>query len=121
MRHAVADELTGLRPSSEIGSGLVAMVFEEIRAAEQYLAAPSAGARQLFQAAGDDAFQYERRLEALGIAAEPRIAVGRLKQLNAAIQVDYAIAHALKDLGRGGEALGQAAARRSHAAEMSPP
>ena len=119
MRHAVADELAGLRASSEIGSGLVAMVFEEIRAAEQYLAAPSAGARQLFQAAGDDAFQYERRLEALGIAGEDRIAVGRLKQLNAAIQVDYAIAHALKDLGRDGEALAHSAAVRPHAAEVT--
>ena len=95
MRHAVADELAGLRASSEIGSGLVAMVFEEIRAAEQYLAAPSADARQLFQATSDEAFQYARRLEALGIAAEDRIAVSRLKQLNAAIQVDYSIAHAL--------------------------
>jgi len=119
MRHAVGDELAGLRASSEIGSGLVAMVFEEIRAAEQYLAAPSAGARRLFQAAGDDAFQYERRLEALGIAGEDRIAVGRLKQLNAAIQVDYAIAHALKDLGRDGEALAQSAAVRPHAAEVT--
>jgi len=119
MRHAVADELAGLRASSEIGSGLVATVFEEIRAAEQYLAAPGADARRLFQAAGDDAFQYERRLEALGITGEDRIAVGRLKQLNAAIQVDYAIAHALKDLGRDGEALAQSAAVRPRAAEVT--
>ena len=119
MRHAVADELAGLRASSEIGSGLVATVFEEIRAAEQYLAAPGADSRRLFQAAGDDAFQYERRLEALGITGEDRIAVGRLKQLNAAIQVDYAIAHALKDLGRDGEALAQSAAVRPRAAEVT--
>ncbi len=119
MRHAVADELAGLRASSEIGSGLVATVFEEIRAAEQYLAAPGADSRRLFQAAGDDAFQYERRLEALGITGEDRIAVGRLKQLNAAIQVDYAIAHALKDLGRDGEALTQSAAVRPRAAEVT--
>src|SRR5207245_499928 len=83
-------ELAGLRASSEIGSGLVAMVFEEIRGAEQYLAAPSADARQLFQTASDETFHYERRLEALGITGEDRIAVSRLKQLNAAIQVDYA-------------------------------
>jgi len=119
MRHAVADELAGLRASSEIGSGLVATVFEEIRAAEQYLAAPGADSRRLFQAAGDDAFQYERRLEALGITGEDRIAVSRLKQLNAAIQVDYAIAHALKDLGRDGEALAQSAAVRPQAAEVT--
>ncbi|PYP18801.1 MAG: hypothetical protein DMD52_01145 [Gemmatimonadetes bacterium] len=119
MRHAVADELAGLRASSEIGSGLVAMVFDEIRAAEQYLAAPSADARQLFQAASDEAFQYARRLEALGITGEDRIAVSRLKQLNAAIQVDYSIAHALKDLGRDGEALARSAAVRPQAAEVT--
>src|SRR5438093_12143929 len=66
MRHAVADELAGRRASSEIGSGLVAPVFEGRRGGEQYLAGPSGGARRLFQAAGDDAFQYERRLEGLG-------------------------------------------------------
>src|SRR5205823_5901909 len=119
MRYAVADELAGLRASSEIGSGLVAMVFEEIRGAEQYLAAPSADARQLFQTASDETFHYERRLEALGITGEDRIAVSRLKQLNAAIQVDYAIAHALKDLGRDGEALAQSAAVRPQAAEVT--
>src|SRR5207244_4617226 len=46
-------------------------------------------------------------------------AVGRVKQLNAAIQVDYAVAHALKDLGRDGEALAQSAAVRPQAAEVT--
>src|SRR5439155_5784760 len=98
MRHAVADELAGLRASSEIGSGLVATVFEEIRAAEQYLAAPGAGARQLLQAAGDDAFQYERRLEAFGIAGEDRSAGVLVNQPNEAMQVAYALARALNDV-----------------------
>src|SRR2546430_16670286 len=61
MRHAVGDELAGLRASSEIGSRLVAMGFEEIRAAEQNLAAPRARARPLFQAPAADALQYRRR------------------------------------------------------------
>src|SRR5205809_831680 len=119
MRHAVADELAGLRASSEIGSGLVAMVFEEIRAAEQYLAAPGADSRRLFQAAGDDAFQYERRLEALGITGEDGIAVSRLQQRNGAGQVAYALAGALRGLGGDGEALAQSAAVRAQAAEVT--
>src|SRR5207302_7855799 len=101
MRYAVADELAGLRASSEIGSGLVAMVFEEIRAAEQYLAAPSADARQLFQTASDETLHYERRLEALGVTGEDRIAVSRPQQPDAAIQVDYPVAHAPTALGPG--------------------
>ena len=57
MRQAVAEELAGLRASSDVGGGLVATVSEEIRTAEQYLAAPSADARKLFQAASDEAAQ----------------------------------------------------------------
>src|SRR5437870_12428196 len=93
MRHAVADELAGLRASSEIGSGLVAMVFEEIRGAEQYLAAPSADARQLFQTASDETFHSERRPAALAATRGARIAVSRLRPLNAALQVGEGIAH----------------------------
>src|SRR5207248_2059394 len=105
MRYAVADELAGLRSSMDVGSGLVTSVLEEIRAAEQYLASPGADARRLFQTTADDAFVYERRLDALtGLTAEDRLTVNRLKQLHATIQTEYSIAHALKDLGRDQEA-----------------
>src|SRR5437762_751168 len=119
MRQAVAEELAGLRASSDVGGGLVATVSEEIRTAEQYLAAPSADARKLFQAASDEAAQYEKRLEAFGVTSEDRLAVNRLKHLHASIQVDYSIAHALKDLGRDHEALTQLAAVRADAAEVT--
>jgi len=119
MRQAVAEELAGLRASSDVGGGLVATVSEEIRTAEQYLAAPSADARKLFQAASDEASQYEKRLEAFGVTSEDRLAVTRLKHLHASIQVDYSIAHALKDLGRDHEALTQLAAVRADAAEVT--
>jgi len=120
MRHAVADELGGLRASMEVGSGLVTSVLEEIRAAEQYLASPGADARQLFQTTAEDAFQYERRLDALGgLTAEDRLTVNRLKQLHATIQSEYSIAHALRDLGRDQEAMARAAAVRSQATELT--
>src|SRR2546430_6139471 len=54
MRYAVADELAGLRTSMEVGSGLVTSVLEEIRAAEQYLASPRAGARRPVQTTPGD-------------------------------------------------------------------
>ena len=120
MRYAVADELTGLRTSMEVGSGLVTSVLEEIRAAEQYLASPGAEARRLFQTTAEDAFQYERRLDALGgLTAEDRLTVNRLKQLHAMIQTEYSIAHALKDLGRDQEAVARAAAVRAQATELT--
>jgi len=119
MRQAVADELGELRASSAVGSGLVATVLEEIRVAEQYLAAPSGDTRQQFQTAGDEALQYEKRLEALGLTGEDRITVNKLKQLHASIQAGYSIAHALADLGREREAMGQSAAVRPQAAEVT--
>ena len=65
MRHEIGQELALLRASSEIGNGLVSTVFDEIRAAEQYLAAPSPAVRAQFQDASDAAFDYSRRLEKL--------------------------------------------------------
>src|SRR4029077_2097129 len=109
MRYAVTDELAALQASTEVGSGLVTSVREEIRAAEQYLASPGADARRLFQTTAEDAFQYERRLDALGgLTAEDRLTINRLKQLHASIQTEYSIAHALKDLGRDQEAAERA-------------
>jgi methyl-accepting chemotaxis protein len=103
-----------------VGSGLVTSVLEEIRAAEQYLASPGADARRLFQTTAEDAFQYERRLDALGgLTAEDRLTVNRLKQLHAMIQTEYSIAHALKDLGRDQEAVARAATVRAQATELT--
>lgn len=119
LRRAVATELELLRTSSEVGSGLVTTVFDEIRAAEQYLGAPGGAARSQFQEAADGAFGYLKRLENLaGLSFEDRLTVNRIKQLQASIQVDYAIAHALKDLGRDREGLAHSGAVRTPAAEL---
>ncbi|MGH7700640.1 MAG: hypothetical protein ACREMJ_09015, partial [Gemmatimonadales bacterium] len=119
MRGAVTRELESLRLATEVGSGLVTSVFDEIRAAEQYLSAPAAAARLQFRAAADAAFQYHRRLERLeALTVEDRLLVNRIKQLQSVIQVDYALAHALKDLGRDGEALARSAAARQPAGDL---
>src|SRR5579884_1148982 len=120
LRHAVSDELEVVRAAGEVGGGLVTGVLEEIRAAEQYLAAPADDARREFQAAAEDAFGYEKRLAALGgLSVEDRVAVNRLAQLHATIQTEYALAHALADLGRRREALARAAEVRPQAMELT--
>jgi methyl-accepting chemotaxis protein len=120
MRYAVENELDALRASTEVGSGLVTSVLEEIRGAEQYLASPGDDARREFQASAEDAFEYQRRLEAFpGLAVEDRLTINRVKQLHAAIQTEYSIAHALRDLGRDQEAVARAAAVRPQAAELT--
>ena len=119
MRTAVMEELDALRLSSEAGSGLVTTAFDEIRAAEQYLTTPTVGVRLQFQAAADAGLQYQRRLERLeALTLEDRVVVGRIKQLQSAIQVEYALAHALQDLNRGAEAAERVSAARAPAADL---
>jgi len=108
LRRALATEIESLRTSTEVGNGLVTSVFEEIRTAEQYLAAPSAEARDQFQVAADEAFRFQKELDGLeGLTESDRITVSKIKQLQALIHVDYSIAHALVDLGRMREAFAQ--------------
>ena len=119
MRGSVREEMLGLRATTEATSGLVVTVFDEIRAAEQYLSAPSAEARAQFAAAADAAFAHLRRLEGFEtLTVDDRLTVNRLKQLHAAIQVEYAMAHALIDLGRTADALRRSAAARAPATEL---
>ena len=62
LRRSLAGEIETLRTSSEVGSGLVTSVFEEIRAAEEYLGVRNADAREQFQSAADGAFRYQKQL-----------------------------------------------------------
>lgn len=119
MRGSVREELLILRSAMEVGNGLTTTVFDEIRAAEQYLSAATPDARTEFQATADAAFEYIRRLETLaGLSVDDRMAVSRLKQLHATMQVDYAMAHALRDLGRSADALARSAAARQPGVEL---
>jgi methyl-accepting chemotaxis protein len=119
VRRSVAVELALLRAAGEIGNALATTVFDEIRAAEQYLAEPGDVPRTQFQGAADAAFDLTKRIEALeGLTVEDRLTVSRLKQLQAAIHVDYAVAHALHDLGRTAAARGRAGAVRESAGDL---
>jgi len=105
IRQRIGSEMNAVRAATAISTGILTTVFTELRAAEQYLAVPEERARTEFQDAADSAFQYEKRLEQLGdLTVEDRLVVSRIKLLQASIQVDYAFAHALRDLGRTREA-----------------
>ena len=56
VRRSAGTELDLLRSATETGTGLATTVFDEIRAAEQYLAEPGAAPRTQFQEAADAAF-----------------------------------------------------------------
>jgi len=120
LRRSLATQIDQLRASSEVGNGLVTAVFDEIRAAEQYLSERSDSVGGHFQSAVDSAFSYQKRLDGLpGLTEADRITVNRIKQLEAEIHVNYALAHANLDLGRTHEAQTLAAGVRPQVTELT--
>jgi methyl-accepting chemotaxis protein len=104
-RKQVAEELDRIVISNELGSGLVGAVLQEIRSAEQYLVEPSDRMRREFRMNGDSAYAYQARFRKLGgLTPEERYAINQLADEQAAVEVQYAVAHALADLGRATEA-----------------
>jgi methyl-accepting chemotaxis protein len=120
LRGSLSAEIEHLRASSEVGNGLVTAVFEEIRAAHEYLDDGTKQAADQFQAAADAAFRYQKQLDELTELTEAdRITVNRIKQLQAVIHVDYSLAHANLDLGRSGAAAAAAAGVREPVTELT--
>ena len=120
LRAALGAEITHLREASEVGNGLVTAVFDEIRAAEQYLSDRGQGTGDQFQAAVDSAFGYQKQLEGLaGMTEADRITVNRIKQLQSDIHVDYSLAHADLDLGRTQQAQALAVGVRPQVTELT--
>ncbi len=119
VRGTVTTELQSLTRTSERSNALVVALFEEIRAAEQYLTDRSAAASAMFQTAGEDAHDSRRRLRALpDLSAADRQVVARIAQLQSDAEVLYSYAHAQRDLGRRDEALVSGALARDRATEL---
>ena len=105
------DELTSLAQETDVGSGLVASVIGEIRAAQQYLLTPSEELKAEFIANGDSAYSAQRRFRDLrSLTNDERVTLNRIATKQAEIEVAYALAHALADVGRPDAALAQARA-----------
>jgi methyl-accepting chemotaxis protein len=120
LRRSLGTDIEQLRASNEVGNGLVTAVFEEIRSAEEYLSERGQGVSAQFQSAVDTAFSYQKRLEGIpGLTEADRITVNRIKQLQAAIHVDYSLAHANLDLGRARESQALATTVRPQVSELT--
>jgi methyl-accepting chemotaxis protein len=120
LRRSLGSEIEHLRESSAVGNGLVTAVFEEIRAAHEYLDDGTKRAADQFQLAADAAFRYQKQLDGLpGLTEADRITVNRIKQLQSTIHVDYSLAHANVDLGRPSAAAAAAAEVREPVSELT--
>jgi len=102
-------ELRALADEGDVGSELVASVMSEIRAAQQYLLTPSLAVRYDFISSGDSAYTAQRRFGDLGsLSDDDRVILNRIAERQAELEVAYATAHALADIGRPDAALAQA-------------
>ena len=120
IRRAEAEQLDAVQRSGEVSNGVVTSVFRQINAGQQYLTAPTRELRDQFQDAADESFEFSRQLERLpGLTLEQHLTVNRIKQLEASITAEYAIAHALRDLGREDAARTQSIAVLGPAADLT--
>lgn len=98
-------EITAVQNGTSLGSSLVSAVLGEIRAAEEYLLNPSPAVRAQFIASGDSAYGFQGRMRDLPhLTNADRRLINQVAASQAELEVAYATAHALADLGRTGEA-----------------
>jgi methyl-accepting chemotaxis protein len=111
---SVARELALLLESTDLGSGLVSSVASEIRSAEQYLVRPAGELRVRVLEDGDSAYALQQRYRGLAsLTTTDRYIVNQIAENQAKIEVAYAMAHALTDVGRPDEARRYADLARS--------
>ena len=111
---SVERELTLLMESTDLGSGLISSVATEVRSAEQYLVRPRQQLRTQVLEQGDSAYAFQRRYRGLAsLTTADRYIVNQVADNQAKIEVAYAMAHALTDLGRPDEARHYAELARS--------
>jgi methyl-accepting chemotaxis protein len=100
-----ASDIEALQQSTKLGSSLVSAVLSEIRSAEQYLLTPSPAVKADFLASGDSAYVFQSRLRDLPhLDNNDRRMINQVASSQAEIEVAYATAHALADIGKDGDA-----------------
>jgi methyl-accepting chemotaxis protein len=119
VRNTVTQELEALTRISNETNGLVTTLFEQIRAAEQYLTDGSLDARNTFRAGGESAYSSQQRMQTVpDLTESDRVVVMQIGALQAQAEVLYSYAHAQQDLGRRSDAQAGAAMAREQADEM---
>jgi methyl-accepting chemotaxis protein len=100
-----AGDIEALQQGTGLGSSLVSAVLSEIRAAEQYLLTPSVAVKAEFLSSGDSAYVFQSRLRELPhLDNNDRRMINLVASSQAEIEVAYATAHALADIGREADA-----------------
>jgi methyl-accepting chemotaxis protein len=116
VNRAVSNELTALVSNSALATALAGAVADEVRAGEAYLTAPSPALALEFLRLGDSSHAYRRRFrQVTGLSVDDQSVLNRVESNQARMELAYARAHALHDLGRLDEVRTEAAAARASA------
>ncbi|MFB3110406.1 MAG: methyl-accepting chemotaxis protein, partial [Gemmatimonadales bacterium] len=98
----VSDELQINTQLAQESSAMATALFDQIRAAEQYLSDRSVDAQAQFSTAGELAHESQRRFRSITeLAQEDRVTINRIADIHARVEAWYSYVHALHDLGRG--------------------
>jgi methyl-accepting chemotaxis protein len=112
--------LSEVHEAASLDSRLQGGIMSEIAAGEAYLAAPGPQLAARFAQAGLQTHQLRRQYRSLSALTAPELVlVDSIGRLQARLEVDFALAHALQDLGRVEEARAQAARSRISATAVT--
>jgi methyl-accepting chemotaxis protein len=115
----VGDELGMLQRVASLSGNLAAAVSDEIRNAEQYVTARDPETMTWFRTAAADVYGLQRALERVpDLAEQEQRSATRIGELQAQVEVRYAYAHALADLGRLDAAIAATRGARSAAERL---
>jgi methyl-accepting chemotaxis protein len=112
--------VTDLQAATTTNSLLQGGILNDIATAEAYLASPSADLSQRFHRTGLETHELRqgyRRLTSL--SSDERVLIDSIGRLQADLEVSYALAHALLDLGRDEEARAMAVRAREPASAVT--
>jgi methyl-accepting chemotaxis protein len=109
----------GLAASTEIGARLETLIMDQLAVGERYLEEGDPRTAERFAALGRAADETRRRFKDLPQLTPAELTrIEAVDELHSRIEVEYALAHALHDVGRGAEARARLAAARPLAEEL---
>ncbi len=113
------ERLSGLRRTTEIGSSLEALILNQITAGERYLVAPSPEIAQQFSDFGRQSHEQRRQYKDLkDLTPAEQQEIVKVEGLHSRIEVEYALAHAQRDVGDAAGALARVSAIRPQTQEL---
>jgi len=120
MQRDLNAQLAEMRAASSTNALLQTGILNEIAAAEAYLASPELEVGERFKTSGFETHQVRRQYGQLkSLTGAERVLVDSLGRLQSVMEVDYSLAHALRDLGRADEARAAAARARGPATAIT--